>query len=201
MKQGFSADDLKSKEQFFKRLGEIAVAKIPQKISLQEITSHSWSQPSRYEQSKVAFEALGFRRAGSFVGSPQEWVVEFWPSAEPGLFAKIMDSKGCGVYSEVTVMNRDGVAVSFENTEECGLKHREPDTWVHCGLVTQAQLVEKALHHGQRDDIKKLNLVECVTAYEQSVNENLAWRQSVGIGADEARQAVRARNKRRSISA
>jgi hypothetical protein len=196
MKLGFSADDLRSKEQFFKRLGEISVAKIPQKISLKEITSHSWSKPTKYEQSRAAFEELGFRRAGIFVGSPQEWVAEFWLSGEPGLFAKIMDSKGCGVYSEVTSMNQDGVAVSFENTEECGLKHREPDTWVHCGLVAPTQLVERALHHRQPNDTRQLNLADCVSAYEQSVNENLAWRRIVGISADEAKRAFERRKRR-----
>ena len=61
-KLGFSADDLKSKERFFQKYGEICVAKIPPKISLQEITSHSWSKPSVYEQSKAALESLGFQR-------------------------------------------------------------------------------------------------------------------------------------------
>lgn len=200
MKLGFSADDLRSKEQFFKRLGEITVAKIPQKISLKEIGSHSWSKATKYEQCKTAFEALGFRRAGTFVGSPQEWVVEFWLSNDPGLFAKINDSKACGVYSEVTVMNRDGVLVSFENTEECGMKHREPDTWVHCGLVTPAQLIERALPHRQ-PNAKQLNLDECVSAYEQSVNENLAWRRSVGITANEAKETLKRRKRRHSLEA
>ncbi|HET6175440.1 MAG TPA: hypothetical protein VFE61_00810 [Candidatus Sulfotelmatobacter sp.] len=195
MKLGFSADDLRSKEQFFKRLGEITVAKIPQNISLKEITSHPWSNPTKYEHFRAAFEALGFRRAGTFVGSPQGWVVEFWLSGEPGLFAKISDSKACGVYSEVTVMNRDGVLVSFENTEECGLKHREPDTWVHCGRVTPAHLIERALPHRQ-PNAKQLNLDECVNAYVQSVNENLTWRRGVGITATEAREALRRRKKR-----
>lgn len=129
------------------------------------------------------------------MGSPQEWVVEFWLSTEPGLFAKIHDSKGCGIYSEATVMNRDGMLVSFENTEECGLKHREPDTWIHCGLITPAQLLDRALPH-RRPDAKQLKLDECVSAYEQSVNENLAWRRSVGISATEAKEAFKRRKKR-----
>lgn len=195
MKLGFSADDLRTKEQFFKKLGEITVAKIPQNISLKEIASHSWSKPTKYEQSKAALEELGFKRAGTFVGSPQAWVVEFWLSSERGLFAKINDSTGCGVYSEVTVLNRDGLLVSFENTEECGLKHREPNTWVHCGLVTPAQLIERALPQRQ-PNAKQLNLGECVSAYEKSINENLAWRHSVGITATEAREAFKRRKKR-----
>lgn len=200
MRLGFSADDLRSKEQLFKRLGEITVAKIPEKISLKEVASHSWSKPTTYEQSKGALEALGFRLAGTFVGSPQEWVAQFWLSSEPGLFAKILDSKGCGVYSEVTVMNRDGVLVSFENTEECGMKHREPDTWVHCGLVTPAQLIERALPY-RHPNAKQLELDECVSAYEQSVNENLTWRRSVGITADEAKEAFKRRKRRHSREA
>ena len=198
MKLGFTADDLRSKEQFFKRLGEIIVSKIPEKISLKEVASHSWSKPTKYEQSKAALEALGFRRATTFVGSPQEWVVQFWLSNEPGLFAKIHDSKRCGVYSAVTVMNRDDMLVSFENTEECGMKHREPDTWVHCGLVTPAQLIEKALPHRQ-PNAKQLDLDECVNAYEQSLNENLMWRRSVGITANEAKEAFK-RRKRRALA-
>ena len=164
-KLGFSDDDLKSKERFCKRWGEITVAKIPEKISFKEIASHSWSKPSKYESSKAAFEALAFRRTLIFVASPQEWVVEFWLSSERGLFAKIIDSKERGVYSEVTVMKRDDVAASFENTEECGLNHRDPDEWVHCGLITPGQLVEKALHHRQPNDARELSLAEYVSAY------------------------------------
>jgi hypothetical protein len=58
---------------------------------------------------KAEFGALGFSPARTFVASPQKWVVEFWLSSEPGLFARIIASKGCGVYSEVTVMNRAGL--------------------------------------------------------------------------------------------
>ena len=201
MKLGFTSSDLKSKQQFFKRLGEITVAKIPQKISFTEISSHSWSKPSKYEQSKAAFESLGFQRSGAFVASPQKWVVEFWLRNEPGIFAKIIDSHERGVYSEVTVIKSDGSLACFENTEECGLRHREPDRWVHCGLITTAQLVEKALRERQSDHAKPINLTECLSVYEQSVNEYLDWRRSVGISADEMRRTVAQIKRRRSLEA
>jgi len=199
-KLGFSADDLKSKERFFKKCGEICVAKIPPKISFQEITSRSWSKASNYEQSKAAFESLGFRRTRTFVASPLKWVAEFWLSSQPGVFAKIIDSKERGVYSEVTVMKRDGIADSFENTEQCGLKHREPDRWIHCGLITTAELVEIALDHSQPNDATQMNLAECVSVYEKSVNEHLDWRRSVGISADEAKHVLE-RMRGRSLEA
>jgi hypothetical protein len=105
--------------------GKCSWAKIPQRISFRN-RSHAWSEPARYEESKAPFESLGFRQTRAFVASPQEWVVEFWLSNRPGLFAKIIDSKKRGVHSEVTVINWDGVAISFEKTEECKLKHRGP---------------------------------------------------------------------------
>jgi hypothetical protein len=132
------------------------------------------------------------------VALPQKWVAEFWLSSQPGIFAKIIDSKERGVYSEVTVMNRDGIAESFENTEECGMKHREPDRWVHCGLITPAQLVEIALHRSQPNDATQWSLAECVSVYEKSVNEHLAWRRSVGISAEEAKQVFE-RKRGRSL--
>jgi len=196
-KLGFGAGDLKSKELFFKKYGEICVAKIPQKISFQEITVHSWSELPKYEQSTAAFESLGFQRTRTFVASPQEWVAEFWLSSQSGIFAKVIDSKKQGVYSEVTVINRDGDAESFENTDECGLKHREPDRWVHCGLITPAQLVETALHRSQPNDTTP-NLAECVSVYEKSVNEYLAWRRSAGISADEAKKVIERVNRKQS---
>ena len=58
MKRGFSPADLSSNERFFKKLGEITVAKIPQRILFSEVASHSWSEPTKYEQSKTAFELL-----------------------------------------------------------------------------------------------------------------------------------------------
>jgi hypothetical protein len=188
-KLGFSADDLKSKERFFKRYGEVCVARMPQKISFQEVSSHSWSKPSKYEQSKEAFQSLGFQRTVTFVASPQKWVAEFWLSSQAGIFAKIIDSKDRGVYSEVTVM-KDGIANSFENTEECGLNHREPDRWVHRGLITPAELVQIALHDKQSNDAKQMDLAECVSIYENSVNEYLDWRRSVGITPEEAKHVL-----------
>lgn len=191
----------KKREQVFKRIGESVLTKIPQKISFKKITAHSWSKPSKYEESKAAFESLGFSRTQTFVASPQEWVVEFWLSSKPGLFAKIIDSKSRGVYSEVTVMNRDGVAVCYENTEECELKHREPNAWVHCGLITPVQLVERALQHSQPNDGMQMTLADCVDADERSVNEYLAWKRSVGISAAEVKQILERVKKRRSIEA
>jgi hypothetical protein len=198
MKQGLSPSDLTSKDRAFKKLGEILVAKIPQRISFNEVDSHSWSEPAKYEQAKAAFESLGFQRSSSFVASPQEWVVEFWLGPRPQLWAKIIDSRERGVYSEVSVTNSDGTTNSFENTEECGLQHREKDKWVHCGLVAPAQLVERALREWPAGCGEPMKLAECLRAYEQSVNEYLAWRRSVGISADEMKRTLELRKKRRS---
>jgi hypothetical protein len=200
MKQGFSPADLTSKERFFKKLGEITVAKIPQKISFNEVASHSWSEPAKYELSKAAFESLGFQRSSAFVASPQDWVAEFWLGSRPKLWAKIIDSSERGVYSEVSVTKADGSTSSFENTEECGLHHREPDEWVHCGLISPAELVERALRERPADNGEPMKLAECVSVYEQSVNEYLAWRRSVGISADEVKRTYELRKKRRSHS-
>ena len=62
---------------------EITVAKMPPRISFNEVASHSWSEPAKYEQAKAAFEALGFQRSSRFVASPQAWVVEFWLGPRP----------------------------------------------------------------------------------------------------------------------
>ncbi len=198
MKEGFSPADLTSQERFFTKLGEITVAKIPQRISFNEVASHSWSEPAKYEQFKAAFESLGFQRSRMFVASPQEWVVEFWLSPRPKLWAKIIDSSERGVYSEVSATNADGSTTSFENTEECGLHHREPDKWVHCGPIPPAQLVERVLRDRPTDIGEPMKLAECVSAYEQSVNEYLAWRRSVGISAEEMKRTCEIQKKRRS---
>jgi hypothetical protein len=184
-KLGFTCDDLSSKEKILKKWGEIAIARMPEKISFTEIRSHSWSNPSKHEEAKAAFEALGFRQSSMFIASPQEWVVEFWLSSEPGLTGKIIDSSERGVYSEATMTNSDGSTFSFENTEHCGRRHREPDKWEHCGLVPPAELVERALRQRQSNDARQMNLAESVGAYEQSVNDYLAWRRSVGLSAEE----------------
>jgi hypothetical protein len=198
MKHGFSAADLTSEERFFKKLGEITVAKIPHRISFNEVASHSWSEPAKYGQSKAAFELLGFQRSSAFVASPQRWVVEFWLGSRPRLWAKIIDSSERGVYSEVSVTNADGCTASFENTEDCGLQHREPDKWVHCGLIAPAELVEKALREGPIDNGEPMKLSECVSAYEQSVNDYLEWRRGVGISAEEMKRKYEIQRKRRS---
>lgn len=199
-KLGFTGDDLSSKEKILKKCGEIAIARIPEKIWFTEIQSHSWSNPPKHEDAKAAFEALGFRQSSIFTASPQEWVVEFWLSSEPGLTGKIIDSSERGVYSEVTMTNRDGSAFSFENTKDCGQKHREPDQWVHCGLISPGELVEKALRHRQSDDARQMNLAESVSAYEKSVNEYLAWRRSVGLSAEEM-ERIFERSKKKHLRA
>ena|SRR5215469_783167 len=199
MKLGFSSDDLKSRERFFEKWGQVTAAKVPRKISFSEVTSHSWSNPSKYEKSQAEIQLLGFRRAGTFVASPQKWVVEFWLSSEPGLFAKTIDSKQRGVYVEVTVMDSEDSVLSFENTEDCGLRRRDLDRWTHCGLISPAQLLEQALQHRQRQPLKQMNLAEWVAEYENSVNEHLDWRRTVGISGDEMKQAYELSKKRRSL--
>jgi hypothetical protein len=198
-KLGFSTDDMRSEGAIFKKWGEIAAAKIPQKISFNGITSHSWSQPSKYEQCKTAFESLGFRRNGAFVASPQKWVVEFWLSDEPRLFVTIVDAKSRGVYSEVTVMKKDGSVVSFDDLEDCGLQHPKPDSCFHCGSVAPNQLVERAFQAREPGDFRQTNLAECVNVYEQNVNEHLAWRRSVGISGNEMKQTLERLKRKGSL--
>src|SRR5438552_1738891 len=112
-KLGFKPEDLKSKEAFFTRLGQITMAQIPQKITFNEVASHSWSNPSQYAKSRTAFESLGFQRTGVFIASPQTWVAEFWINSEQALFGTILDSSPCGIYSEVFVEHNDGSTVCF----------------------------------------------------------------------------------------
>lgn len=197
-KQGFTADDLASQESYFKKLGEITAAKIPERISFQVVASYSWSDPVAYEKSKAAFESLGFQRNSTFVAAPQKWVVEFWLNAWPCVCAKIIDSSERGIYSEISVTKADGSMSSFENTDDCGLHHREPDRWTHCGSVSPAQLLERALREGTPGNGEPMTLTQWVSAYEQSVNEYLAWRKSAGITADEVRRTLELRKKRRS---
>ena len=197
VKLGFSSDDLTSNERIFKKWSDILLARIPEKISFTEVRSHSWSNPSKHGEAKTAFEALGFRQSNMFIASPQEWVVEFWLSSEPGLTGKIIDSSERGVYSEVTMTNNDGSAFSFENTQDCGRRHPEPDNWVHCGLITPAELVARALRQRRSNDVRQINLAEAVSTYEQSVNEYLAWRRSVGFNAEEMKHIVEHSRKRR----
>ena len=199
MKLGFSPDDLISKERFFEKWGQITAAKIPLKISFTEITSHSWSNPAKYEQAKAELEARGFQRSAAFVATPQKWIVEFWLGRESGLFAKIIDSRQRGVYVEVTVVDNDNSLLSFENTEDCGLQHPEIDRWSHRGLISPSQLVEEGLQHRQRSNAKRMNLAECMKAYENAVNEYLAWRRQVGFSGTEMRRSLEAVKRRRSL--
>jgi hypothetical protein len=41
----------------------------------------------------------------------------------------------------------------------------------HCGSMTPGGLVERAMRDRQRNHVKPLHLAECVSAYEQAVNE------------------------------
>lgn len=173
------------RRRFFGNLAKVVAAKVPERVSLSDIHSHSWSDPARYEQTKAELESLGFQRSSTFTGSPQKWVVEFWLSMQPRLFAKIIDSTDRGIYSEITVVAADGCTTSFENTEDCGLQHQEPDRWIHCGLVSPAQLVERALRQMPSDPGKQMSLAQSVSVYEQSVNESLAWRRKRGFSPEE----------------
>src|SRR5882724_7867989 len=73
----------------FRKLSKVAAAKLPESVSLNKLDSHSWTNTVKYEQSKAAFESLGFQRGSIFIASPQKWVVEFWLGTQPRLFAKI----------------------------------------------------------------------------------------------------------------
>jgi len=194
LKLGFSPADLRSKKRIFKKWSEILVAKIPEKISLSEVQSHSWSSPSKYGEAKTAFEALGFRQSSMFIAPSEKCVVEFWLSSEPGLTGKIFDTVR-GVYSEVTMTNNGTSAISFENTEDCGRRHPSPNPWVHCGLISPADLVDRALRQRQ-PNARPVNLAEAVSTYEQSVNECLSWRRTVGFNAEEIKHVIERAKKR-----
>ena len=190
MELGFSKDDLRSREKVLKRFGEILLAKVPEKISLKEVNSHPWSNASRYKKERTALEALGFRQGSVFMATPLKWVAEFWLCDKPGLAARIIDSIERGVYCEVSITNRDGSRFSFENTENCGLRHREPEKSVHCGPVPAAALVENAFRVGQPNEIKPFELAEAVREYEGFVNEYLVWRRTVGFDPDEVQNML-----------
>jgi hypothetical protein len=178
------------------------MSKLPENISLVEITSSEWSEQAKYELLRSALQDLGFRKSSSFRGVPQKWIMEFWLSSEPGIFATIFDphSKDRGVHSGVGVIKRDGSIIVFENTEECGLQHRQPDRWPHCGLVEPSALLERALRERHLGDADVLDVLTCVRVYEQAVNEDLEWRRKNGFSIEEIRNVL-ARMKKKGLLA
>lgn len=195
-KRGFTAEDLSSQETFYKRLAELTLQKLPQRISLEEILVHSWSKKAVYARSRDALERLGFERNAIFVASPQKWVAEIWLSTHDGLFAAILDSPPYGIHTEVIVEYRDGSTVSFEDTDECGRQHLENHSWIHCGSIGADQLLQRALRDRRSDHVGKMQVSDCLRAYERANNETLAWRQKVGFSPAEIKHAYdRARSR------
>jgi hypothetical protein len=198
-KLGFAAADLSSREAFFKRWAEIAVQKMPKKISFTQIDSHVWSNGSEYAHAKAALEKLGFQRSPVFVASPQKWVVEFWLSQEAGLFGAILDSPPAGIHTEFMVSYNDGSTVSFENTDECGRRHLENHNWLHCGTVGPDQLLQRALRERQPSHVGQMCLSGSVQSYERAVNESLAWRRNVGFTPAEMKHTYERQRRARSV--
>jgi len=188
-KLGFTADDLSSKENFYRRLGEITVQRMPRKISLIASDNHPWSKKGEYARSAAALERLGFERNSVFAASPQKWVAEVWLSKEEGLFAVILDQPPLGIHTNVVVEYKDGSTVSFENTDECGRRHLENHNWIHCGPIMLDDLLQRALRDRHGDYVGQMQLRDCIRAYERALNENLAWRQKIGFTADEIKQS------------
>jgi hypothetical protein len=197
---GFTSADLSSRETFFKKLAEITVQKMPEKISLTQLDSYSWSKPSEYKQARAALEKLGLERNPAFVASPQKWVVEFWLSKDDGIFAAILDSPPCGIHTEFMVSYEDGSTVSFENTEECGRRHLENHNWIHCGTVRPDQLLERASKERRPDHAGQMQLDDCVQAYERATNESLAWRRRIGLSPAEMKHTYERLRRKRSLS-
>jgi hypothetical protein len=189
-------------ERLLRKLADNITAKLPERISLVEVTSHAWSETVRYEHAASALQGLGFRRSNTFQGTPQKWVAEFWLSSEPGIFAIIFEpySKSDGVHCGVAVINRACSIIVFENTEECGLQHRQPDRWPHCGLVEPSDLLQRALRERHLGDVEVLDAVTCVRVYEQAFNEDLGWRRTKGISIEEMKDVL-ARMRKKGLLA
>ena len=100
--------------------------------------------------------------------------------------------------TSVLILNRDGSIVVFENTEECGLQHRQPDRWPHCGLVAPNELLERALRERHLGDAEPLNADTCVRVYEQAFNEDLEWRRTNGVSIEEMKNVL-ARMKKQGL--
>jgi hypothetical protein len=73
-------------ERLLRKLADNVTAKLPEKISMIEVTSHDWSEPAKYELLGSALHGLGFRRNSGFKGTPQKWIAEFWLSRQPRIF-------------------------------------------------------------------------------------------------------------------
>ncbi len=179
-------------ERLLRRLADNITAKLPERISLEEVTSHVWSETAKYELLGKAIEKLGFRRGSAFRGTPQKWVAEFWIGGEPGLFAIIFEphSKSDGIHCGVGVIHCARSIIVFENTEECGLQHRQPDRWPHCGLVEPRELLERALRERPSGDVEFLDTDTCARVYEKAFNEDLGWRRQEGISIEEMKNVL-----------
>jgi hypothetical protein len=196
---GFTSADLSSRETFLKKWAEIAVQKMPERISFTQLDAYSWSKPSEYARARAALEKLGLERNPVFVASPQKWVVEFWLSKDDGIFAAILDSPPCGIHTEFMVSYEGGSTVSFENTEECGRRHFENHNWIHCGTVGPDQLLERAWKERQPHHVGRMHLDDCVQAYERAINESLAWRRRVGLSPAEMKHTYERLRRKRSL--
>jgi hypothetical protein len=196
---GFTSADLSSRDAFFKKWAEIAVQKMPEKISFTQIDSYVWSNGSEYTNARSALEKLGLQRSPLFLASPQKWVVEFWLSKEDGFFGAILDSPPCGIHTEFMVSYNDGSTVSFENTDECGRRHLENHNWLHCGTVGPDQLLQRVLRERRPHHVGQMSLSDSVQAYERAINESLAWRRKVGFTPAEMKHTYERQRRTRSV--
>jgi hypothetical protein len=124
-------------------------------------------------------------------------VGQFWAKPDCCFSAAILDSSIGGVHSEIMVAYDDGSTVSFENTPDCGFRHSDRNSWIHCGAVSTEELVALARGDQQQKSLNVVPPIDGIRAYEQAVNESLAWRRNLGYSAEEMRRMREYARKRK----
>ena len=172
-------------------IGERALAKQPDTISLTRRGDDAWRDLDAARRMWQPLDARGFADAGTYsIDEIRGVVLRLLASPREHLMAIAYEHPVAGRWIEVATRYQDGTGHTVTSMAATGLDDRPGHPVIAMSGATAEQLIERALRERPVGHMQAVRADDVAHLFEQVYAESMAWRKTNGISQREVVKVV-----------
>jgi hypothetical protein len=173
-------------------VGRQAVDAAPDRIRLQAVSAHSWTDENAAESATEALVENGFVEAGTYrVPEMPGVTVRLLANPAESVYAAIYAHPQAGLWLDLFARYQGHTSVTFTTSRVTGLEARPGHRIVHAPGMSAFRLCERAFTEMPEGTLRPVSVDRAVHDFEEAYAESVAWRKARGVSAREVAGVAR----------
>jgi len=169
-----------------KQIGASALARQPDRITLQRASATAWKNGDARRQAASALEARGFEDVGIYsIPELPGILVQLLAHGGDGVYAAVYEHPQAGSWFDLVTKFQDGTSLTYSTSAPTALKPRPGHASVNMRGAQPAAVLDKMLAMRPQKPNAGASFGMAVSVFETAYAEGVAYRKQVGISTRE----------------